>query len=496
MNQENQEIIDNYKIIQLLGAGLEGKTYLVKKNENKYAMKAINLIEYKSKNPYAEEYINNEISILKSLDHINIIKLVEAIKINNMVYIITEYYNGKTLNDYLKEETFSEKLVQILMKQIIKGIKYLHNKNIFHRDIKLENILLHFENEEDLNNLSKKIVKIIDFGFAKELKKENKVKSPVGSILTMAPIRIANILGINNNRYGISTDLYSIGIICWEMIIGKKPYNGVNNNDIYNILSNGKFYISQKISKEALSFIIKLIQFDDNNRLDLNEIEKHDFINKETFTYFRLDNLMGIQINNKNNKIRYIALSEPMDIDDKYENIEENGDINMDENNEEQEAQNNKINEDKKSEDLYWNNIIIIKKKKYRGLFKMESENKEFNINDYIKINKLSELREQKENILIDDINVKKKNFIKFNNTNCICLKCCYLRFIEKKNKYSPMIRIFLSLDQLYEHKKHYCRPCNLYKTIINAKFDNTWSIIQLRKNGMHYFIQNSDINI
>ena len=157
-----------------MGAGLEGKTYLVKKNENKYAMKAINLIEYKSKNPYAEEYINNEISILKSLDHINIIKLVEAIKINNMVYIITEYYNGKTLNDYLKEETFSEKLVQILMKQIIKGIKYLHNKNIFHRDIKLENILLHFENEEDLNNLSKKIVKIIDFGFAKELKKKIK----------------------------------------------------------------------------------------------------------------------------------------------------------------------------------------------------------------------------------------------------------------------------------------------------------------------------------
>ena len=51
------------------------------------------------------------------------------------------------------------------------------------------------------------------------------------------------------------------------MIIGKKPYNGENNNDIYNTLSNGKFYISRKISKEALSFIIKLIQFDDNNRL-------------------------------------------------------------------------------------------------------------------------------------------------------------------------------------------------------------------------------------
>ena len=69
-------------------------------------------------------------------------------------------------------------------------------------------------------------------------------------------------------------------------------------------------------------------------------------------------------------------------------------------------------------------------------------------------------------------------------------------KIYRKKNKYSPMIRVFLSLDQLYEHKKHYCKPRNLYKTIINGKFNNTWSIIQLRKNGMYYFVPISDINI
>ena len=122
-------------------------------------------------------FINEEISILKDLNHPNIIKFIESKNVMGNLYIVTEYYNGGTLEKALKiykkknNKIISEEIGQYIMRQIIEGMKYLHDKKIIHRDIKLENIMINYEEEDDRinNNIMKGKIKVISFGLARYL---------------------------------------------------------------------------------------------------------------------------------------------------------------------------------------------------------------------------------------------------------------------------------------------------------------------------------------
>jgi len=100
-----------------------------------------------------------EITILKNLDHPNIVKLKEVKKTKKHFYLVMEYCNGGELQSFLdkyqekNKHAFTEEIVQYLMRQIMSAMYYLHSRNIMHRDIKLENILLKFDSLEDKEKL-------------------------------------------------------------------------------------------------------------------------------------------------------------------------------------------------------------------------------------------------------------------------------------------------------------------------------------------------------
>ena len=169
------QIIDNLILEQPLGKGSFGQVYLsrFKDGNTIYATKVYD--REKLENTGAMKYLTEEITIMNELNHPNIVKFVNVKKTKRHFYIVMEFCNGGELEKNLEKyqlkfgKAFSEEIVQHLMRQIIDAFRYIHSKNIIHRDIKLENILLHFDNPQDKENLNmmKARVKIIDFGFAR-----------------------------------------------------------------------------------------------------------------------------------------------------------------------------------------------------------------------------------------------------------------------------------------------------------------------------------------
>ena len=154
-----------------LGKGAYGEVYLTRKkgSSEKFATKRIdkriaNSEKYK-------KYFKNEREILDELDHENIVKLLEVKENAKYYFLVKEFCNGGSLKscleNYIEEydKPFSQEIIQHLMKQIVEVIEYLHGLNIIHRNIKLENILVIFDSEEDKQklNMLKAKIKINDF---------------------------------------------------------------------------------------------------------------------------------------------------------------------------------------------------------------------------------------------------------------------------------------------------------------------------------------------
>ena len=224
--------LDDYSLDKVLGKGAFGEVFLTSKKGTKqlFATKKIEreLVEKDNTMKYLRE-----ITILRELDHPNIVKFVEIKKTKNHYYIIMEYCNGgdleKTLEKYMKKhgKPFSQEIVQYFMRQIINAFKYIHGKKILHRDIKLENILLNYDSEEDRKNLNlmKATVKIIDFGFAAKIEKNGLKYTTLGSPINMDPI-ILNALKKRGKKtrklgYDQKADIWSLGTLCYEMLFGK-----------------------------------------------------------------------------------------------------------------------------------------------------------------------------------------------------------------------------------------------------------------------------------
>ena len=315
-------LVDDLTLIKPLGKGAFGEVYLTSKqgSKEKFATKKID--KKFTLNPKAKKYLDNEIGILRDIDHPNIVKLYDVKETSQFYYLVTEYCNGGGLSDCLEQyqekhnKAFPEEIVQYLMKQIVSALRYLHNKTILHRDIKLDNILVHFENEEDRRNknMLKAKVKMIDFGFARYLKKEELAYSTLGSPINMDPgiLRKLNKMA-HSNEYGYDekADIWSLGTICYEMLIGKCTFDAESMKELVRKVEKGDYFIPNFLSKEAVSFLNGMLQYDFKKRLTAEQLYRHKFINKKYKDLNKIDlrelkkkNIKGskIKVNSKVNQ--------------------------------------------------------------------------------------------------------------------------------------------------------------------------------------------------
>ena len=252
-----------------LGQGSFGRVFLVSHNETKelYALKTIE--KRKILMTYGKlDNIYDEINIHSKLYHQNIIKLYNVYEDEETINIIMEYAKEGNLYHLIKKEKngFSEQKSYEFCIQIINAVYYLHSNNIIHRDIKPENILIGDDNK----------LKLCDFGWAKELTLENR-STFCGTVEYMAP----EIVGSEN--YDYSVDIWSLGILLYELLFGHSPFNADSNkNIIFNIKKHELNYDNEnkKISNSCKDLIERLLNENPQKRLRIKDILEHPFIKK------------------------------------------------------------------------------------------------------------------------------------------------------------------------------------------------------------------------
>ena len=260
-----------------------------KKPENlfffiKKTSKSVLLDEYKKK------YFENELYVNENFEHDNIIRFYEKKQILNETYLIFESANGGNLDDIFKtymeknKKPFTEEIVQRIITQVSAAIKYLHDNHIVYRNLNLNHIYLDFDSEEDRSNLNltKARVKIGNFHFSKVLEDNELAHSFIGTPVYMDP----NILFSNEKNdvgYEYRADIWSLGAVCFELLTGKTPFDGNDVEELANNIRNEKYAIDKKLnlSKEAVSLIKGMLQYNPNKRLDIDDVVKHDFLNKK-----------------------------------------------------------------------------------------------------------------------------------------------------------------------------------------------------------------------
>jgi serine/threonine protein kinase len=299
----NEMIKDQYRIIKEIGKGSFGYVYLVEdiKNSNKrYALKRIHSNKL-NESEYLLKAFKLELEVMKKCECENSVQFVEFFQTTHFHNIVMELCEGD-LDSILKfrETGFTEEELKSILKQLNNVFKIMNKENIIHRDLKLKNILyIHPDSNnhsildkegpnfsEDLNDRLSSYkkenihIKLTDFGFSKVLE-DDITSTKLGTPATMAP----EIMMHTNKGYTNKVDLWSIGVISYQLLFKRLPFTGYNEQDLLNNIRTKSlsFPESKKLSKQCQELLVKLLQIDPEKRISWKEYYEHPFFKNEIY---------------------------------------------------------------------------------------------------------------------------------------------------------------------------------------------------------------------
>jgi len=278
---------DDYKALKMIGRGSFAKVYLVesKATGKMYAVKAFTkegiIISNKTN---AKPSMLNEIDIMRSLDHENVIKLFEVHETENSIYLVLELIQGKSLQDTLKKPSFRDDYSEVkiinMIRSILDALAYLASKGIMHRDLKPDNILLDKESK----------IKIADFGLGTLIDVSEYIFKKCGTPGYIAPEVFKYDQKDPATNYDHRCDVFSAGCIMYYMLFGFPFFEGANASEILRL--NRKFtnefdgiYVvkqeiknpNSKISKDALNLLLELLELDPRKRITAADALAHPY---------------------------------------------------------------------------------------------------------------------------------------------------------------------------------------------------------------------------
>ncbi|XP_061247139.1 serine/threonine-protein kinase ULK2 isoform X4 [Bos javanicus] len=219
--------------------------------------------------------LGKEIKILKELQHENIVALYDVQELPNSVFLVMEYCNGGDLADYLQAKgTLSEDTIRVFLHQIAAAMRILHSKGIIHRDLKPQNILLSYASRKK-SSVSGIRIKIADFGFARYLHSNMMAATLCGSPMYMAPEVIMS------QHYDAKADLWSIGTVIYQCLVGKPPFQANSPQDLrmfYEKNRNLMPSIPRETSPYLANLLLGLLQRNQKDRMDFEAFFSHPFL--------------------------------------------------------------------------------------------------------------------------------------------------------------------------------------------------------------------------
>ena len=316
VQRDNIKVFDIYEKIKFLGEGSFGSVYKVKRKntgprEIFRALKEISKEKMCLSEENSEE-IRNEISVLKSLDHPNIMKIYEFYEDDKNMYLITEFCGGDAGNIQDKYGLFPEFLVKYIMYHVFMAVAFFHANKVVHTDIKRENVAFFYSDEKKeqeyinqflknlfndkeiteelmdaggIENLSENAlstvrelsnfdVKILDFGSATKKRSFQKLSGVTGTVYYCSP-------EIVNDKYDFECDEWACGIMMYIFLVGTPPFEGENEEEIFSKILKEKLNLDIKalshVSDNCKDLIKKLLEKDAKKRIKANEALKHPF---------------------------------------------------------------------------------------------------------------------------------------------------------------------------------------------------------------------------
>ncbi|XP_032084098.1 MAP/microtubule affinity-regulating kinase 4 isoform X3 [Thamnophis elegans] len=261
---DEQPHIGNYRLLKTIGKGNFAKVKLARHILTGREV-AIKIIDKTQLNPTSLQKLFREVRIMKGLNHPNIVKLFEVIETEKTLYLVMEYASAGEVFDYLVSHgRMKEKEARAKFRQIVSAVHYCHQKNIVHRDLKAENLLL----DADAN------IKIADFGFSNEFTLGSKLDTFCGSPPYAAPELF------QGKKYdGPEVDIWSLGVILYTLVSGSLPFDGQNLKELRERVLRGKYRVPFYMSTDCENILRRFLVLNPSKRCTLEQIMKDKWIN-------------------------------------------------------------------------------------------------------------------------------------------------------------------------------------------------------------------------
>uniref|UniRef100_A0A8C6UQJ8 Serine/threonine-protein kinase PLK n=1 Tax=Neogobius melanostomus TaxID=47308 RepID=A0A8C6UQJ8_9GOBI len=213
--------------------------------------------------PHQREKIDREIELHKALSHRHIVHFYHHFEDKENIYILLEYCSRKSLAHILKaRKVLTEPEVRYYLRQIVSGLKYLHEQEILHRDLKLGNFFVSESME----------LKVGDFGLAAKLEPAgNRRKTICGTPNYLSP----EVL--NKQGHGCESDIWALGCVMYTMLLGRPPFETTNLKETYRCIREARYSMPSSLSPQAKQLISNLLAKTPEDRPNLELILRHDF---------------------------------------------------------------------------------------------------------------------------------------------------------------------------------------------------------------------------